>query len=297
MPRKFYADCVACLMQASLKKIDDIQDEALRYEYMQGVCRIMLEMDFEKESSPVADARIACLRRDLLGRDDDYTEIKHYYNGLIMQLYPQLQAKVRESDDPLRAAIQLAAAGNYIDFGMLNDVNPERLLELMDEVAEKPVSDAEYAQLRADLSAARTLAYLHDNCGEVVLDKLLIETIRAEYPQLHVLSVVRERPILNDAAVEDAEEIGLFDVAEVIRNGIPDLPGTLIGELPAEVLARLRAADVLIAKGQGNFESMAGCGLNMYYLFLAKCPSYSKWFGFERFSAVLQNDRRLQQKY
>ncbi len=296
MPRKFYADCVACLMQSSLNKANAITDEALRYEYVRGICRIIQEMDPETEAAPIADSRIVHLRRELLGLEDDYTEIKHLYNGLILQLYPQLQAKVRAAADPLRAAIQLAAAGNYIDFGVLSDVNPERLMELMDEVAEKPVSESEYVQLRAELAEARTLAYLHDNCGEVALDKLLIETLRSLYPRLQVLSVVRERPILNDATMEDAEEVGLNEVAEVIRNGIPDLPGTQLSSLSESVRARLENADLLIAKGQGNFECLAGCGLNVYYLFLAKCASYKKWFGFERFSAVLQNDRRLQQK-
>lgn len=296
MPRKFYADCVACLMQSSLNKANAITDEALRYEYVRGICQIIQEMDPETEAAPIADSRIVHLRRELLGLEDDYTEIKHLYNGLILQLYPQLQAKVRAAADPLRAAIQLAAAGNYIDFGVLSDVNPERLMELMDEVAEKPVSESEYAQLRAELAEARTLVYLHDNCGEVALDKLLIETLRSLYPRLQVLSVVRERPILNDATMEDAEEVGLNEVAEVIRNGIPDLPGTQLSRLSESVRARLENADLLIAKGQGNFECLAGCGLNVYYLFLAKCASYKKWFGFERFSAVLQNDRRLQQK-
>lgn len=296
MPRKFYADCVACLMQSSLNKANAITDESLRYEYVRGICQIIQEMDPETEAAPIADSRIVRLRRELLGLEDDYTEIKHLYNGLILQLYPQLQAKVRAAADPLRAAIQLAAAGNYIDFGVLSDVNPERLMELMDEVAEKPVSESEYARLRAELAEARTLAYLHDNCGEVALDKLLIETLRSLYPRLQVLSVVRERPILNDATMEDAEEVGLNEVAEVIRNGIPDLPGTQLSSLSESVRARLENADLLIAKGQGNFECLAGCGLNVYYLFLAKCASYKKWFGFERFSAVLQNDRRLQQK-
>ena len=296
MPRKFYADCVACLMQSSLNKANAITDEALRYEYVRGICQIIQEMDPETEAAPIADSRIVHLRRELLGLEDDYTEIKHLYNGLILQLYPQLQAKVRAAADPLRAAIQLAAAGNYIDFGVLSDVNPERLMELMDEVSEKPVSESEYVQLRTELAEARTLAYLHDNCGEVALDKLLIETLRSLYPRLQVLSVVRERPILNDATMEDAEEVGLNEVAEVIRNGIPDLPGTQLSSLSESVRARLENADLLIAKGQGNFECLAGCGLNVYYLFLAKCASYKKWFGFERFSAVLQNDRRLQQK-
>ena len=126
-----------------------------------------------------------------------------------------------------------------------------------------------------------------------MLDKLLIETLKELYPSLHVLSVVRDNPVLNDATLEDAREVGLHHCAEVIRNGVPDVPGTQIDMLPDDVRARLEKADLVIAKGQGNFETLMNCGLNVYYLLLAKCEYYQAWFGFERFSGVLANEKRF----
>ena len=293
MPRKFYADCAECLMRGSMKKIESVKDESLRYAYALGICEIIRNLDVEKEAAPVAEGRAIRLRRELLGLEDDYSEIKHLYNAMLTRLYPELRARVQSADDPLRMALQIAAAGNFIDFGVFDDVKPEDLMRMLDETAQKPISDDEYAHLREDLSRAHSLTFVHDNCGEIALDKLLIETIRGIWPDIRVLSVVRERAVINDATIEDAREVNLTDVAEVITNGLPDVPGTPPCLLPAEVYARLQSSDVLISKGQGNFETLMGCGLNVYYLLLAKCVHYTKWFGFERFSAVLQNDRRI----
>ncbi len=293
MPRKFYSDCAECLMRGSMKKIGSVRDEALRYQYALGICKIIEEIDPEREAAPVAEGRAIRLRRELLGLQDDYSEVKHLYNALLMRLYPELQARVRNAADPLYAALQLSAAGNFIDFGVFDDVKPDDLLHMLDETAQKKLNDGEYARLREDLGRARTLTFVHDNCGEIVPDKLLIETILGIWPDIRVLSVVRACPVINDATMDDAREVNLADVAEVIPNGIPDVAGTPPTLLPEAVLSRLQASDVLISKGQGNFETLMGSGLNVYYLLLAKCVHYTKWFGFERFSAVLQNDRRM----
>lgn len=289
---KFYADCAACLCDVALRRSACVQDEALRGEYMRRVCRIIAEADAENEAPPLVDARIIRLRREFLGVRDDFSEIKRSFNALVMGAYDELKARVEAADDPLRAAIQLSMAGNYIDFGVLRDVDSAELLRLLDEAAERRVDEAEYARLCADLAAPGELIFLHDNCGEVVLDKLLIETIRARYPGKHVASVVRGAPVQNDATIDDAREIGLSAVAEVLENGLEDIAGTPLALLNPALRARIERAGMVIAKGQGNFETLCGCGLNVYYLFLSKCPGYTRWYGFERFSGILQNDLR-----
>lgn len=290
---KFYAECASCLMASSLKKASAIRDEKLKLEYVRKICEIFRDADEMTEAPPVVDARIIRLRRDLLGLQDDYTEIKHSYNRLLLGMYERLKARVDAAPDPLYAAIQLSMAGNYIDFGVLKDVNEERLLELLDEAAEKKVDEAEYARLRADLEREGELLFLHDNCGEIVLDKLLIETILRFYPDQKIVSVVRGGPVLNDVTMEDAVETGLTELVEVIHNGTPDVAGTVLTMLPEAVRSRIENAKMIIAKGQGNFETLTACGLNVYYLFLSKCAGYTSWFGFERFSGILANDRRM----
>jgi len=292
-PMKFHAECVPCLISGALKKIGMVQDEEKRLAFMRGICNIMDGVDPEYDSAPLVDARIVQLKRDLLNLEDDFTQVKHSFNGMMLGLYDQLKEQVEQAEDPLHAAIQLSMAGNYIDFGVLGNVEAADTLRMLEEAAGKTVDAGEYALLKKDLEKEGELIFLHDNCGEVVLDKLLIETIHACYPHKKIVSVVRGNPILNDATIDDAREVGLADVAEVVENGLRDIAGTQLDMLPEALRARLERADLVIAKGQGNFETLTGCGLNVYFLFLSKCASYTQWFGFERFSGILKNDLRM----
>ena len=269
---KLHAECVACLAKSALERAKPERDPARRTEYMRRVCEILSAADAEYDSAPLLDARIVRLRREYLGIVEDYSRIKRDFNALLLGMFDRLRDRVWGADDPLRAALQLSMVGNYIDFNLLGDVDPDEALRL--------------------LARGGELVLIHDNCGEVALDKLLIETILRLYPGVRAASLVRGGPVANDATREDAEQIDLAEVAEVLDNSLADLPGTQYDQLPAPVRARLEGAAAIIAKGQGNFESLIGCGLNVYYLLLSKCPSYTDWFGFERFGGVLANERR-----
>ena len=289
----FFAECISCLMGSSLRKAASIKDEPLKLEYALKICEIFQNADPQKDTSPVIDARIIRLRRELLHLEDDFTDAKHKFNHLLLGMYPRLKERVDAAEDPIHAAVQLSMAGNYIDFGVLSDVNEDRLMEMLDEAAGKIVDPVELAHLKEDLAKPGELFFMHDNCGEIVLDKLLIETILRLYPEKKVVSVVRGAPVLNDVTMEDAIEVGLTDMVEVLDNGTPDVAGTVMYMLPEALRTRIENASMLIAKGQGNFETLTSSGLNVYFLFLSKCAGYSAWFGFERFSGILANDRRM----
>ena len=290
---KFHADCMACLAQGALKKVDAVRDGEVKARYMGRVCAILAEADVQRDSAPLVDARLIALRRDMLGIEEDFSEVKHRFNALILGIYDRLRAQVTAAEDPVYAAMQLAMAGNYIDFNVLGDVDAQELMRMLDASAERALDAEEYARFLRDLAAPGELVYLHDNCGEVVLDKLLIETIRARFPEKRVVSIVRGAPVVNDATLGDAREIGLGEVAEVLENGLRDVTGTELALLPEAVRRRIEGAGVILAKGQGNFETLIGCGLNVYYLLLSKCPSYTQWYGFEHVGGVLRNERRL----
>lgn len=291
---KFYAECMSCLMASSLKKAASVKDEALKLEYARRICDIFRETDPSVDTPPVVDAKIIRLRRELLQLEDDFSQASHSFNQLLLGVYSKLRARVNAAPDPLYAAIQLSMAGNYVDFGVLKDVREDRLLEMLDEAAERKVDAGEYARLCEELDRPGEMVFIHDNCGEIVLDRLLIETILQLKPGQRILSVVRGAPVLNDATMADAEEVGLTSLVEVIGNGLPDVAGTELRLLPEKVRRRIEGAGLIIAKGQGNFETLTGSGLNVYFLFLSKCRGYTDWFGFERFSGILANDRRMQ---
>ena len=155
---------------------------------------------------------------------------------------------------------------------------------------EKAVGTPALNELRADVRSARHLVYACDNCGEVVLDMLLMEEMKRENPALNITALVRGEDVLNDVTAEDARTVGLDRVARIVGNG-SNIGGTQLELLGEEAREAMQTADVVISKGQGNFETLTGAGLNIYYLFLAKCPHYTKWFGMEHMAGQLLHAR------
>lgn len=163
------------------------------------------------------------------------------------------------------------------------------LQTILERAKDEKISKEVYDSFVKDLEQARTLVYLTDNCGEIVLDKLFIRLLKERYDNLEITVIVRGKEVINDATMEDAEEVGLTELVTCIGNG-SDAPGTVLEELSEEARQRILQADVIISKGQGNFESMAGCGLHPYFLFLCKCDLFVERFGLERFSSVFMKE-------
>lgn len=248
----------------------------------------------EDLTAPALMAKVLEIIEQVTGVMDVYEEPKKKYNQILLEKEVEIEREVLASEDVFLAGAQCAITGNYIDFGAMSDVNEEKLEELLADLAGIRLDEAELAAMRAELASASRLLYITDNAGEIVLDKIFLKIIRKLYPDLEVGVLVRGCPVLNDATMEDAKLIGLDEVAEVIPNGT-NIPGTPIGLLSQEARAWMDAADLCIAKGQGNFETLRGCGRNIYYLFLCKCDLFVKKFGVERFTPVLSNETRIVQ--
>ena len=213
----------------------------------------------------------------MFGIERSYTQVKHHFNELVLGLESELARRVAQSDDPLDLAARLALAGNFIDFGPTGEVSEEKLLQLVDDAAHMELDEAALAGLKARIMQARTITYLTDNCGEVVLDKLLIAQIRLANPLAEVTAVVRGAETSNDATMEDARQVGLDTVARVIDNG-SDIAGTCPARVNEQTRTALRDADLVISKGLANYETLSGRGQNTYFLFLCKCALYVEIF-------------------
>jgi uncharacterized protein with ATP-grasp and redox domains len=227
--------------------------------------------------------------------DAPMLEAKKRFNRLMLSVEEKVMGIVRASGDPIRRAIQFAMTGNYIDYGVIADVSEEKLMELMEESAGIAIPDRILQSFREEMASARSLLYITDNCGEIVMDKILIRLLREMYPDLEITVLVRGFDIQNDATREDAEDVGLTALVPVTGNGVK-VPGTpLDGSLRVapETEALIRAADVRISKGQGNFETLCGTGLNTFYMFLCKCDTFMDRFDMARFSGVLVNEKDL----
>lgn len=282
--------CIRCLVQAQEARIRNQKDEDKKAEYMQALCRMIGEAD-SSMSVPVLVAKNNKLLKEYFGISKDFQKEKKEYNDLILQNEEEIWNRINEGEDALEEALKYARVGNYIDFGAIQ-VEKEQLNTLLEKVAEDTVDEYEYKNLCHDMENGKTLVYLTDNCGEVVLDKLFIRKIQEVYPHLQITVIVRGEDVLNDATYEDAAYIGLTDLTEVVPNGC-DTAGTPLEYVSEDVRKRIETADVVIAKGQGNFETMNGCGLNVYYLFLCKCEWFETRFHLKQFDGVLVNDKHL----
>ena len=257
--------------------------------YKQRVFKVLSEAkDFE--SVPLLIKRIADVQTELFGKSTDYTEIKKYYNQYVMEKFPKLRKKILRSDDSLRSAMQYSLIGNFIDFGAMKTVDNNKFEQLL-EKSSKIELGIEYEKIRKDLERAKRLVFLTDNCGEIVFDKALIQTIKSLYPLISIIVIVRGQAVLNDATMEDAKEIELLDECTVIGNGT-NVAGTCLELITEQARVAINSADIIISKGQGNFETLQDCGLNAYFLFMCKCEMFAKRFGVEKYEGLLINDRR-----
>lgn len=280
-----------CLVGRQMNKINDYEDEELKAKYMKNVLSIIAEAD-EKETAPEIYAQLNQLQQQYFGTSDDFRELKIKYNKLILQKEEAVWNRIQAAGDNLLEALKYSSLGNYIDFGAMSSVDDDKLNSLLDSVSDDFVQEALYRTFQNDLKNAGKLVYLTDNCGEVVFDKLFIKCIKHIFPQLHITVIVKGAMILNDATMEDAEMVGLTEVAEVIDNGA-GIAGTCLNKINQKSRDLIMQADLIIAKGQGNFETLNGCGLNIYYIFLCKCKWFVKQFGLEQFKGVFMNDKSI----
>ncbi len=283
--------CMSCILSKQEKEIRQFSGEAEKSEYLHQVLGILYEYG-QTESTPQIAERLDRLFETFWGSAKDYTLQKRQYNELLLSLERQIDDQIRRSEDVIRESIKYVCAANYIDFSAVENVNEDTFGMLLEKAGKERVDEAEYGRFLTDLGQAKRLAYLTDNCGEIVLDKLLIRYIKERFPKLQITALVRGRNVLNDATMEDAHDTGLTAIVPCIGNGNA-APGTVPARLSREAGEVLETADVIIAKGQGNFESLYGEGFDPYYLFLCKCELFVRRFGLERYASVFAKEERI----
>lgn len=282
--------CMCCIINKQEKKIRPIPDENKKSDYMKKVLGVIAGCDEEACTASLA-VQVQKIYEEYWNIHEDYTHIKHEFNQLMLGLEESLRASVRKSSDPLATALSYARIGNYIDFAALAKVDKKEILSMIESENKEPLDPQEYKNFKEDLKKASSLVYLTDNCGEIVLDKIAVEILKEKYPLLSVTVIVRGYPVVNDATMEDARETGLDKIARVIGNG-SNVGGTWLPGVSEETRTLLDQADVILAKGQGNFETLHECGLNIYYLFLCKCEWFTTRFHARPLQGMFINEKR-----
>ena len=221
---------------------------------------------------------------------DRYAKEKADSNAFVLARLDQIREKVFSAPDPVKAGLQFAILGNYIDFAALRDqVSFEKLDGMLRSALEMELDTENYVNLCKELEQGGKLLYLTDNAGEIGFDRVFAEAIHAKYPQMDITFCVRGGPAANDATRADAAAVGI--PFKVIDNG-NTIPGTYLPELGEEAKAAMDEADVILSKGQGNAETLLGCGYNIYYAFLIKCPLFVERFGKEKLTPMLVKERK-----
>ena len=290
---KTYLDCIPCFFKQALEasRLAGV-DEETQKSILDEVSRVL--PDISMHVSPPETARtIYGIIGRYCGMEDPYRSIKKNSNEKALLLYDRLVEKVNRSERPLLTAVELAIAGNIIDYGVKNTLNVEEELErIINEeertIHQEPEKTFNFSKFKAAVQHADTILYLGDNAGETVFDRILIEEIKKTNSSVHIVYAVKEKPIINDALREDAVACGLDDVAEIVSSG-SDVPGTVLSRCTEDFLTLFNTADVVISKGQGNYEALSGVDRPVFFLFMAKCPVVAGHVGCELRDIILEH--------
>lgn len=274
-------ECIGCMFNQIYKAIKLLKPDAPRSEIISAQIRLMKYLantDIINKPGPLIARKTYSIVAEVLGTDDPYKPLKDKYNKIAMEYYDEVKKIVKSSIDPLFEAIAVSALGNTIDFGaihhdidLINDIKnftPENLV-----INDIPL-------FKESLKTCNNLLILGDNSGEIVFDRILIEILQELYPNLEIIYSVRAGPIINDATMEDAEFAGLTKIVKVIE--APAAPGIELSIASDEFKYYfLNESEVILSKGQGNFESLYGINMpnkEVYYLLKAKCNLMERIF-------------------
>jgi len=282
---KTFLDCIPCIVRQTLDSVRLVtSNEAVHERVLREVLRATAEMDLQ-QSPPEMAQWIHRRIRELVGESDPYLEIKDRFNRMAEELYSTLLESVEESDDPMDTALRLAIAGNVIDFGVNGQLSETDVRQAVTH-ALSAWFDADVEEFTREVLDAQRILYLADNAGEIVFDRLLVEQL----PAGRVTVAVRGFPTINDATMRDAEQTGLTKLVEVMDNG-SDAPGTILDDCSDAFVERFNEADLIIAKGQGNYETLCRTDKDIYFLLKAKCPLIAKQIGCRIGALVIERSR------
>ena len=283
------AQCMACNFRRNVDAARALGDEDTATAFARALMRLYLDAP-EGTCTPSLGPKINELFVKFYDLDPDrFRKEKQESNRFVLDRLEDIRRKAEEAEDPVYAGLQLAVLGNYIDFSALQgEVSFEKLDDMLESAREMELDRQVYAALCRDLEKGKRLLYLTDNAGEIGFDRVLAQQLRRAYPHLEITFCVRGGPAQNDATREDAAAVGLE--FPIIDNG-NCVAGTELSLLGPEARSALEAADVILSKGQGNAETLLGCGYNIYYAFLIKCGRFIDRYRKPKLTPMLVRER------
>ncbi len=275
-------ECLPCIINSYLKLVEtNVIPNPQQEVILRQLLQYLSEVDYN-QSPPMLGRTVQRMIRESLQDPDPYYQLKQDYNHMMLELYPSFKETVENSKDPFDTAMRMAIAGNVIDFGAKYQFD---IMDSINRVKEHELAIDDSRFLRDDLKHAQIILYIGDNCGEIVLDKLFIETLKV--PQKYF--VVRESPVINDITLDDAKMTGMDKIATILTTG-DDSPGAVWESASKDFRDHFSNADVIISKGQGNLEGLIDVPHDhIYFLLVIKCDLIGERIGTRRFCGQTRN--------
>lgn len=282
--------CIECHLRKRLPLARQLGGDELATAYAKRILKAIADAPAEMDSTWLGSVSDSYMQ-EMFGLDPDRMKAeKEFSNRFVLDRLEKIASRIDAAEDPVYAALQFSVLGNYLDFSALQgEVSFDALETMLDSALDLDLNKAFYKQFCADIESGKKFLYLTDNAGEIVFDRLLAERLQKKYPHLEITFCVRGSAVSNDATREDAQVAGIR--FPLIDNGTA-IGGTVLRFVSQELKDAMASADVILAKGMGNTESLFGCGYNVYYAFLVKCERFIQVFDKPKLTPMFIRDKQ-----
>lgn len=265
---KLHDKCLPCVVNQAIK-VANITQVSDKEALLKDVFGYLSKMDFEA-TTPEIIGEVFEMIKQYTNHPDPYQKTRTYYNDMFLKQIPEFEHKIDQAEDTFEQAVRYAIVGNIIDFNPIHNTLLDDIFAAFDQMDQLTMAIDDSAKLKKEIRDAKILLYLGDNCGEICLDKILLKKIKELNPDLELFFGVRGKPVVNDSIASDAYAVGIDEYATIIDNGDGSL-GTVLHRASPAFLQVYGKADIVIAKGQANYECLSEEQKNLYFLLMTKC--------------------------
>ena len=274
---KMQEKCLPCVVNQAIK-VADMVGMKEKGNLLRRVFSYLSKVDYNAITSPELIGEIFSIIKEETGNQDPYKETRQKYNKMFLERLPAYEKEIEQSKNPFEEAVKYAIIGNVIDFNPIHELTIRDVERHFKRLKGENLEINDASLLQKELETAKTILYLGDNCGEICLDKILLKKMKAMNPKVQIFFATRGAAVVNDSIEEDAYLVGIDEVATVVSNGDSSL-GTVLSRTSKEFLQIYEKADVVIAKGQANYECLSTEKKNIYFLLMTKCQAIAKDIG------------------
>jgi len=266
-------ECIPCYLRQTLDAVKMTTDDKKMQEEVLRRSLVILSKFNMEECGFIIQAKIKKMMEEILPKVDPYYDIKKKYNRIALGMENNLKEIIRNSNDPFETSLRISLAGNIIDFGPGITLNEKILNEAIKKSFSQKLDKEKVKLLKKNIEEAEKILFIGDNAGEIVMDKIFIENL----PREKITFAVRGGPAINDATMEDAEDVGMLDYVKVISTGL-DMPAAILPYCSKSFIDEYNRSDMVIAKGQGNYEVLCDEEKNIFFLLKIKCGVVAETF-------------------